>query len=283
MWSLIETIGSYKVRIWAWFEVDLNLSPPNQLWLWVWFELIWTRCAIGPWNSHFTRIAVRAVLASDVFALPCLDDSYRVGDLRGPSLSCQGQSKGQEKNSKNHQSTSWKGEHVGIGGTVEKEAACCYQVCFSCIFYVLQLNLSLPRWAKPEFHFLTDLLITSIEETSRYRQAFGFAKDVATTSVKTGGDTLADLYTKLAREVLVMPTGSNFTEANLPNLQKVISNHIGMWVSSVFSLFSDEVLTKYFQPEEVILWALWHPWLNWPRTDRERSGRGYYCRIWTRE
>jgi hypothetical protein len=46
--------------------------------------------------------------------------------------------------------------------------------------------------------------------------------------VKTGGDTLADLYTKLAREVLVTPAGSSFTEADLPNLQKVISNRIGM-------------------------------------------------------
>ena len=32
-----------------------------------------------------------------------------------------------------------------IGGTVKKEATCHYQVCFSCIFYVLQLNLSLSR------------------------------------------------------------------------------------------------------------------------------------------
>jgi hypothetical protein len=45
--------------------------------------------------------------------------------------------------------------------------------------------------------------------------------------VKTGGETLTDLYTKLAKEVLVMPAGSRFGEDDLPNLHKVVKNRIG--------------------------------------------------------
>ncbi|KAF8813997.1 hypothetical protein BYT27DRAFT_7083095, partial [Phlegmacium glaucopus] len=57
-------------------------------------------------------------------------------------------------------------------------------------------------WAKPAFHHLTDSLLNEIEEHPHYQQAFGFSKDPSITSVKTGGDTLADLYMKVASTVL---------------------------------------------------------------------------------
>ncbi|KAF8816583.1 hypothetical protein BYT27DRAFT_7237875 [Phlegmacium glaucopus] len=57
-----------------------------------------------------------------------------------------------------------------------------------------------PNWAKLAFHHLTDSLLNKIEEHPRYRQAFGFSKDPSITSVKTGGDTLADLLKKIYQE-----------------------------------------------------------------------------------
>ena len=56
-------------------------------------------------------------------------------------------------------------------------------------------------------------------------QAFGFSKEPGTNAT-TGGRTLVDLYTEVADELLVSgPDDSlNFTEDDLPELQKVVSN-----------------------------------------------------------
>ncbi|KDR81305.1 hypothetical protein GALMADRAFT_222736 [Galerina marginata CBS 339.88] len=81
------------------------------------------------------------------------------------------------------------------------------------------------QWAKVENHPLTDQLLTIIEDKPRYRQAFGFSKEPGTNAT-TGGQTLVDLYTEVAGELLVSGEDSNFTEDDLPELQKVVSNRI---------------------------------------------------------
>lgn len=78
-------------------------------------------------------------------------------------------------------------------------------------------------------HPLTDRLLTIIEEKPRYRQAFGFSKEPGT-NPSTGGQTLTDLYTKVAEELLVVSNDSKFTEDQLPELQKVVSNRISAYI-----------------------------------------------------
>ena len=85
------------------------------------------------------------------------------------------------------------------------------------------------RWTKVEHHPLTDQLLTIIEEKPRYQQAFGFSKEPGTNAT-TGGLTLVNLYTKVANELLVSGKDSNFMEDDLPELQKVISNRISVYV-----------------------------------------------------
>ena len=46
----------------------------------------------------------------------------------------------------------------------------------------------------------------------------------------TGGQTLGDLYTEVADELLVSGQDSKFTEDDLPELQKVVSNRISAYV-----------------------------------------------------
>ena len=89
---------------------------------------------------------------------------------------------------------------------------------------------NLTSWTKPKYHTLTDRLLTIIEENPRYRQAFGFSKEPGTNPT-TGGQTLADLYTEVASELLLADHSDldfelNFTHDDLPMLQNVFSNRI---------------------------------------------------------
>ncbi|KIK02694.1 hypothetical protein K443DRAFT_5966 [Laccaria amethystina LaAM-08-1] len=94
------------------------------------------------------------------------------------------------------------------------------------------------QWAKLKNHPLTDRLLTIIEEKPRYRQAFGFSKEPGT-NVTTGGQTLVDLYTKVADELLVLEKSSNFTADDLPELQKVDLGQTGQGL--VDSETTDEI------------------------------------------
>jgi hypothetical protein len=80
-------------------------------------------------------------------------------------------------------------------------------------------------WSKLQFHHVTDTFLTIIEENPRYRQAFGFSKEPDTV-VTTGGQTTTDLYTEVAKSLLVEVDGFDFDENDLPELQKVISNRV---------------------------------------------------------
>lgn len=110
--------------------------------------------------------------------------------------------------------------------------------------YVIGLKQqNLASWAKPRYHGLTDQLLTIIEESPRYRQAFGFSKEPGTNPT-TGGLTLVDLYTEVASELFLADLSDfdlSFTNDDLPTLQNVISNRISAYVClfSVRKLFVD--------------------------------------------
>jgi hypothetical protein len=96
------------------------------------------------------------------------------------------------------------------------------------LYFITLKKGNLTSWAKPKYHTLTDQLLTIIEENSRYRQAFGFSKEPGSNPT-TGGQTLADLYTEVASELLLADLSDldlNFTHSDLPILQNVISNRI---------------------------------------------------------
>ncbi|KAJ7461893.1 hypothetical protein FB451DRAFT_1404398 [Mycena latifolia] len=56
---------------------------------------------------------------------------------------------------------------------------------------------ALVQWAKPVHHHLTDVLLTIIEGSARYKQAFGFDKGQSG-PVDTGGKTIPDLCSDIA-------------------------------------------------------------------------------------
>ncbi|KAF8160299.1 hypothetical protein BJ912DRAFT_936052 [Pholiota molesta] len=81
------------------------------------------------------------------------------------------------------------------------------------------------QWAKPSMHHYTNTLLMIIEDCPHYRQAFGFSKETAT-AVMTGGQTVVDLYIEVASKLFVQPENATFTSDDLPDLQKVVSNHV---------------------------------------------------------
>ncbi|KAJ7506345.1 hypothetical protein B0H11DRAFT_2327412 [Mycena galericulata] len=82
------------------------------------------------------------------------------------------------------------------------------------------------QWAKAPFHHLTDTLLTIIEGSARYKQAFGFDKGQSG-PVDTGGKTLPDLCSDVAAKLLkVNEDESDYTSASLPGLADVIKNRV---------------------------------------------------------
>ncbi|KAJ7621659.1 hypothetical protein DFH06DRAFT_1143662 [Mycena polygramma] len=87
------------------------------------------------------------------------------------------------------------------------------------------------QWAKPAFHHLTDELLTIVEGSAHYKQAFGFDKG-QTGRVDTGGKTIPDLCADIAIELFnvdgVAPDGdeSKYTSDDLTGLSDVIKNRI---------------------------------------------------------
>ena len=93
---------------------------------------------------------------------------------------------------------------------------------FFYLYYIALKRWNLTSWAKPKYHPLTDQLLTIIEENPLwcYRQAFGFSKGPGTNPT-TGGQTLADLYTEVASELLLADLSEldlNFTDNDIPIL-----------------------------------------------------------------
>jgi hypothetical protein len=118
--------------------------------------------------------------------------------------------------------------HLGKGWLQRRKKSrllFCESIKFLIVLYYAK---NLTSWAKPKYHTHTDQLLTIIEESPRYRQAFGFSKEPGTNPT-TGGKTLGDLYTEVASELLLADLSDldlNFTHDNLPILQNVISNRI---------------------------------------------------------
>ncbi|KAJ6603371.1 hypothetical protein DFH09DRAFT_1354613 [Mycena vulgaris] len=91
------------------------------------------------------------------------------------------------------------------------------------------------QWAKAEYHYLTDELLTIIEAKPLYKQSFGFDKGQAE-AVATGGKRPIDLYTEVAAKLFHLEddaddatddvTPNNYTREDLPDLAKVVKNRI---------------------------------------------------------
>ncbi|KAJ7659639.1 hypothetical protein DFH06DRAFT_1326650 [Mycena polygramma] len=87
------------------------------------------------------------------------------------------------------------------------------------------------QWAKPAFHHLTDELLTIVEGSARYKQAFSFDKGQSG-RVDTGGKTIPDLCADIAIVLFnvdsVYPDGgeSKYTSADLTGLSYVIKNRV---------------------------------------------------------
>ncbi|KAL7278381.1 hypothetical protein ACG7TL_008361 [Trametes sanguinea] len=86
------------------------------------------------------------------------------------------------------------------------------------------------HWSKPEYHFVTDLLLTAIEERPDTCTALGFdmqLKDDSSPGNKTSGKMVHEHYVRLARAVFLESNRfSKFSEDNLEELAGVIKNRV---------------------------------------------------------
>ncbi|KAJ7858305.1 hypothetical protein B0H13DRAFT_2356586 [Mycena leptocephala] len=81
------------------------------------------------------------------------------------------------------------------------------------------------RWAKTEFFYLTDELVSIIEESNLYRQSFGFTK-ITPGPVPTGGKTQPDLQAEIAESMFITPPDATYTKDDLVVLTTAVGNRI---------------------------------------------------------
>ncbi|KAH9831847.1 uncharacterized protein C8Q71DRAFT_861518 [Rhodofomes roseus] len=84
-------------------------------------------------------------------------------------------------------------------------------------------------WAAKKNHYLTDALLTSIEDRPSIKMALGFAKgdDVTGASKTGGGDSVDTQYERLARELFLNQYPAlNKTEAHVPKLGTSVKNRV---------------------------------------------------------
>jgi hypothetical protein len=82
------------------------------------------------------------------------------------------------------------------------------------------------RWTDQKNHFWTDDLLSLIEETPRYVQAFGFAGKDAAKTVSSSGQRPGDMYVEIARIIFVEGANIEYAEDDLDELAHVIKNRI---------------------------------------------------------
>ncbi|KAJ7911696.1 hypothetical protein B0H13DRAFT_2328078 [Mycena leptocephala] len=81
------------------------------------------------------------------------------------------------------------------------------------------------RWAKTEFFYLTDELVSIIKESNLYRQSFGFTK-ITPGPVPTGGKTQPDLQAEIAESMFITPPDATYTKDDLVVLTTAVGNRI---------------------------------------------------------
>ncbi|KAL7283096.1 hypothetical protein ACG7TL_002521 [Trametes sanguinea] len=83
------------------------------------------------------------------------------------------------------------------------------------------------HWSKPEYHFVTDLLLTAIEEHPPTCTALGFDLSEKDGSNKTNGKVVHEHYMRLARKVF-LESGrfTKYTEDDLEDLASVVKNRV---------------------------------------------------------
>ena len=73
-------------------------------------------------------------------------------------------------------------------------------------------------WSKPENHHLTDSLLTLIEESNKYRKAFGFALLPGSSNVPSTGERPGNLYRQLATSLFINSEDSSWKGADINDL-----------------------------------------------------------------
>ncbi|KAF6741090.1 hypothetical protein DFP72DRAFT_315644 [Ephemerocybe angulata] len=88
------------------------------------------------------------------------------------------------------------------------------------------------KWSSKENHIYTDNLLTLIEDTPRYAQAFGFTtKGDSAKNVSSSGQRPSDMYDEIARALFIDPEESTFDEDDLEQLSNAVKNRVSSFKS----------------------------------------------------
>ena len=95
-------------------------------------------------------------------------------------------------------------------------------------FFLSTFSLSVVSWSNTTYHFLTDAMLSAIEEHAAMRVMLGFDKG-NDKNINTGGKGPADYHKLLAVQVLQ----PHFAHLDLKILTAAAKNRVGRYVSKL--------------------------------------------------